>query len=155
MRSYWDIDRATSHCISFVEADEVDDELAELVDAVRKRGFKIAYVDCARFIDCPWEISSAIGNELQTDHPPYHEGQEANLARWLDDIISLAYKTSGLVIVLDNGHLIFHRHRKVLTDLIEAFLVQFHHWYEQKVPCHLCIQMEPSPVVAQLFTGRK
>ena len=155
MRGYWDIDRSTSHCVSFVDAVELDDELEELVSGIRERGFKIAYVDCASFVDFPWEIPSAIGSELDAAHHPYHEGHEANFGRWLDDLISFAYSTPGLVIVLDNGHLILQAHRKVLTELIEAFLVQFHHWLEQKVPCHLCIQMEPSPMVKRLFGSKE
>ena len=74
-----------------------------------------------------------------------------NLVRWLDDLISLAYTTTGVVIVLDNAGPAFSNHRRHFTQMIEAFLVQFHHWLEQEVPCHLCLQMSPNPLVAQLF----
>ncbi|MCK6557476.1 hypothetical protein L6Q96_23310, partial [Candidatus Binatia bacterium] len=69
MRGYWDIDRSTSHCVTFVEAEEVDDELIEFVHGLRERGFRIAYVDCAKFADRPWEIGSEIGFQLRTAHP--------------------------------------------------------------------------------------
>ena len=87
------------------------------------------------------------------DHPPYHEENELNLARWLDDLISLAYSTTGVVIVLDNADQVCAKHRRHMTQLMEAFLVQVHHWLEQKVPCHLCFQMSPHPLVAKLFGG--
>jgi hypothetical protein len=153
MRGYWDINRSTSHCVTFVEGEEVDEELREVVEELRTRGFRIAYVDCTQYADRPWEIGTAIGFELNTDNPPYHEGQELNLVRWLDDLISLAYTTPGVVIVLDNAGSGFTKHRRHFTELIEAFLVQFHHWLEQRVPCHLCLQMSPNPLVAQLFSS--
>ena len=156
MRGYWDIERSTSHCITFVEAEEVDAELAELVAQVRQRGFRIAYVDCSKYASRPWEIGSELGIRLGTDHPPYHEGEELNLVRWLDDLISLAYKTTGVVMVLDNADQVFVSHRRHITQLMEAFLVQFHHWLEQNVPCHLCLQMSPNPLVKEpLNRGRK
>jgi hypothetical protein len=151
MRGYWDINRSTSHCIAFVEAAEVDEELREIVDEIRARAFRIAYVDCSQFAERPWEIGSAIGLALKTDHPPYHENEELNLVRWLDDLVSLAYTTAGVVIVLDNVEPVFSRHRRHFTELIEAFLVQLHHWLERGVPCHLCLQMSPNPLVAQFF----
>jgi hypothetical protein len=152
MRGYWDIDRSTSHCVTFVEAEEVDEELSELVGRVRQNGFRIAYVDCSKFKECPWEILSEIGFQLKTDHPPYH-ADELRLVRWLDDLIALAYRTPGIVIVLDNAGEAFVESRRHMTELMEAFLVQVHHWLEQKVPCHLCFQMSPHPLVAKLFGG--
>ena len=41
-----------------------------------------------------------------------------------------------------------------MTELMEAFLVQIHHWLEQKVRGHLCFQMSPHPLVAKLFGDR-
>ncbi|HEU5295986.1 MAG TPA: hypothetical protein VFU71_14485 [Burkholderiaceae bacterium] len=154
MRGYWDIDRSTSHCVTFVEASEVDNELIEFVAAIRRRGFRIAYVDCSKFKDRPWEIGSELGYQLKTDHPPYHEAHELNVVRWLDDLIWLAHSTPGVVMVLDNAHLVFGEHRRHMTQLLEAFLVQVHHWLERKVPCHLCFQMSPHPLVKELFSGQ-
>jgi len=154
MRGYWDIDRSTSHCISFVETEEVEEGLSELVERIRQRGFRIAYIDCSMFQDRPWEILSEIGFQLKMDNPPYHT-DATKLVRWLDDLISLAYRTSGIVIVLDNAGRVFAEHRRTMTELIEAFLVQIHHWLEQKVPCHLCFQMSPHPLVAKLFDDPK
>jgi len=151
MRGYWDIGKSTSHCVTFVETEEVDDDLVELVANVRQRGFRIAYVDCERFRERPWEIGSEVGFQLKMAHPPYHEKNELNLVRWLDDLISLAYSTQGVVIVLDNADRVFEKHRRHMTQLIEAFLIQFDHWLDKKVPCHLCLQMSPHPLVARLF----
>jgi hypothetical protein len=30
-------------------------------------------------------------------------------------------------------------------------LIQFHHWYDQKKPCHLCFQMEENQSIRGLF----
>lgn len=153
MRGYSDIDRSTSHCVSFVEAEEVEEGLSELVGRIRQRSFRIAYINCSMFQDRPWEILSEIGFQLKTDHPPYHAGA-LKLVRWLDDLAGLAYRTPGIVIVLDNADQVFAEHRRPMTELMEAFLVQVHHWLEQKAPCHLCFQMSPHPLVAKLFGGR-
>jgi hypothetical protein len=150
MRGYSDIDRSTSHCISFVEAEEVDEGLSELVGRVRESGFRIAYIDCSMFKDRPWEILSEIGFQLKTEHPPYH-ADKLKLVRWMDDLIGLVYCTPGILIVLDNADQVFAEHRRAMTELMEAFLVQVHHWLEQRVPCHLCFQMSPHPSVAKLF----
>ena len=156
MRGYSDIDRSTSHCVTFVESFEIDDELPERVSKIRDRGYRIGYVNCAEYVSRPWEIASAIGFALQADYPPYHEiDQELNLVRWLDDMTSLAYKTPGVVVVLDNADQVFFVHRRHITQLLEAYLVQFHHWLEQKIPCHFCLQMSPHPSVAQLFGPEK
>ena len=154
VRGYWDIDRSTSHCISFVEEEDVIVELDELVAEIRQKGFRIAYIDCAEYLNRPWEIGSDLGVQLKTDYPPYHEAEELNWVRFLDDLISLAYRTTGVVIVLDNADQIFSIHRRHITQLIEAFLVQFHHWLEQKIPCHLCLQMSPNPLVRELFSAK-
>ena len=154
MRGYWDIDRSTSHCVTFVEAEEVDEDLFEFVEGVRQKGFRIAYIDCSKFKQNPWEILSEIGFQLGTEHPPYHE-DALKLVRWLDDLGGLANRTPGVVIVLDNADQAFAEYRRHVTELLEAFLVQIHHWLDQKVPCHLCFQMSPHPLVARLFGGRQ
>ncbi|NRF72457.1 hypothetical protein HLB44_36460 [Aquincola sp. S2] len=151
MRGYTDIPRSTSHCVVFIDEGEIDPEDVELVQQVREQGYRIAYIDCATYEDRHWEIPSHIGAQIATHHPPYHEGREANLARWLDDLIALAYSTPGLIIVLDNAFVLWNSQRKFMSELMEAYLIQVHHWLEQKVPCHLCFQMVPSPLVRQWF----
>ena len=39
-----------------------------------------------------------------------------------------------------------------MFDLVEAFLVQFHHWYDQEKPCHLCFQVAEDDDVTEFFT---
>ena len=151
MRGYNDISRSTSACVHFVDAEEVELEDSDCFEEARHAGCQIVYVDCLRFLHEPWLIPSEIGNHAKTDHPPYHEGSNANLVRWLDDLISLAHSTPGLVMVLDNAGELFSVHRKFATDLIEAFLIQFHHWLERGKPCHLCFQMSPSPVLRNVM----
>jgi len=151
MRGYNDINRSTSACVHFVDADEVELEDADCFKEARDAGCQIVYVDCLRFMREPWLIPSEIGRLAKTDHPPYDEGANANLVRWLDDLISLAHFTRGLVLVLDNAAELFAVHRKFATDLIEAFLIQFHHWLERGKPCHLCFQMSPSSILRNVI----
>jgi len=55
------------------------------------------------------------------------------------------------VIIVDRADILLHERPDDMFDLIEAFLIQFHHWYDQKKPCHLCFQMEENQSVRGLF----
>jgi hypothetical protein len=68
-----------------------------------------------------------------------------------DDLISLAYKKFGLVIVLDNAADFLATAPAEFFDLIEAFMVQFNHWFKLNKPCHLCFQMEKNILIADLL----
>ena len=151
MLGYRNIDRSSSHCLAFVEANEIDADLPALVAKIRASGFRIAYLDCAQYMERPWEMATAIGCALQTDHPPYHVGTQTQWVRWLDDLISLANRAPGLVIVLDNADQMFLAHRHHITEMIEAYLIQFHHWFERDLPCHFYVQMSAHPAVATSF----
>jgi hypothetical protein len=57
------------------------------------------------------------------------------------------------VIVVDRADILLRERPDDFFNLIEAFLVQFHHWYDQKKPCHLCLQMEENQSVRGLFVA--
>jgi len=154
MRGYADITRSTSACVHFVDANEVHEEDRDLITHARASGTMFVYVDCVAFLDRPWEIPSAIGTLAKTNHPPYHDGDKVRWVRWLDDLISLAHTSPGLVIILDNADQLFARHRKLATEMIEAYLIQFHHWLERNKPCHLCFQMSSTPLLRSWFMTR-
>jgi hypothetical protein len=42
--------------------------------------------------------------------------------------------------VVDHADSLLRERPDDMFDLIEAFLTQFHHWYDQKKPCHLCFR---------------
>ena len=71
---------------------------------------------------------------------------------FLDDLISLSFRLNGLVIVVDNADVLMETARGDVFDLIEAFLIQFHHWFEKKKPCHLCFQMERNELIGRIFS---
>jgi hypothetical protein len=150
MRGYSDITRATSSCLHFVDASEVDPEDRESFSEARAGGSVIVYLNCAEFVGRHWLIPSEIGRIASMDHHPYHEGTEANWVRWLDDLISLAHSRDGLVLVLDNAHTVFVPQLRFFTSMIEAFMIQFHHWSEREKPCHLCFQLSPTPLVHEI-----
>ena len=71
--------------------------------------------------------------------------------RLLDDMISLSAKLPGLIIVLDHADQLFDVARSKVFDLTETFLIQFHHWLSKRKPCHLCFQMSPHPLIAEVL----
>lgn len=147
MRGYSDIARSTSACVHFVEAREVDEELRELKSELDAARVPCAYVDCRRLRN-PEDACDAVAVAIGAEHAPY--GEE-HWIRLLDDMISLSVKLPGLVIVLDHAEFLFAIDRSKVFALTEAFLIQFHHWLGKKKPCHLCFQMSPHPLVADVF----
>jgi hypothetical protein len=57
-----------------------------------------------------------------------------------------------LRIVVDRADLLVAEKSNEMFNFVEAFLVQFHHWYDQKKPCHLCFQMVEDDYVTNFFT---
>lgn len=151
VRGYSDITRATSSCLHFVDASEVEAEDRDLFVEAKANGSVVVYVDCSKFVGSHWLIPSEIGRQAAMDHPPYHEDQEVKWVRWLDDLISLAHFQRGLVVVLDNAHLVFVPQLRFFASMIEAFMIQFHHWSKRSRPCHLCFQLTPSKLVHEFL----
>jgi len=151
MPGYEFLNRPVTCCIHFVRTQEASNYLQSEVEVARTKGIKFAYWN---YLDGGRE-SSSIADPLATaiglEHVPY-----GNL-RWtqfLDDLITLAYRFDGLVIVVDRADLLITERRDEMFNCLEAFLVQFHHWYDQKKPCHLCFQMVQDDYVANFFTRK-
>jgi hypothetical protein len=93
-------------------------------------------------------IADPLGRALQLQHAPYGG---LPWIPFLDDLITLAHRYRGLVSVVDHADSLLRERPDDMFDLIEAFLTQFHHWYDQEKPCHLCFQMERNDSVRRVF----
>jgi hypothetical protein len=131
-----------------VEAHQVNQELVETKGELDAAGIRYVYIDCRRLMADPESTCDAVAVAIGAEHAPY--GEE-HWVRLLDDLISLSVKLSGLVIVMDHADRLFEVNRSKIFDLIESFLIQFHHWLEKTKPCHLCFQMSPHPLVGEVF----
>ena len=159
MRGYTDIVRSTSACVHFVETldvesrelenpDHFDEGLRSLRKILDESHVRCAYVDCEKLVPNPRETCNAVGRAMRGEHGPY---APEDWFRLLDDMISLSVELPGLVIVLDHADQLLAVDRSQIFGLIEAFLIQFHHWLSKKKPCHLCLQMSPHPLVRDTF----
>ena len=149
MRGYSGMDRSTSACVRFVRNAEVECDVRELFAEVCSFGFRCVYVDL-RASQAGDVLANQMAHALQLAHAPY---THKHWVCFLDDLITLAHREKGLVIVVDGGWLLLEKRRGELFDLIESFLVQFHHWLEQAKPCYLCLQMEPNSEISSLFAA--
>ncbi len=135
-------------------AREFDAAQKHEVDEAIGRGVKYVYWDYLDGEGTSTTIADPLGRTLQLEHAPY--GGRGGLSPWigfLDDLISLSYRYPGLVIVVDHADSLLRERPDEMFDLVEAFLTQFHHWYDQKKPCHLCFQMEPNDSIRRIFFG--
>jgi hypothetical protein len=102
--------------------------LDEVVEAAISRGVKFVYWYYLDGGSASVTIADPLGSALQLDHAPY-----------------------GGLIVVDHADILLRERPDEMCELIEAFLHVFHHWYDQKKPCHLCFQMEQDDSVRKLF----
>jgi len=144
MRGYSGIDLSSSACVRFVRNSEVDGSEQQLFEDARRRGIRCVYV-ASSAEETEGVLANQIAEALDLDNAPYETRHWVCL---LDDLITLAHREPGLVIVVDNAWLLMERRPNELCDLVEAFLTQFHHWFEQRKPCYLCFQMEANANVA-------
>ena len=151
MRGYSSIEGLSAPSVVFVDSEEVDPSDLVIVKQLRQRGFLIAYIDCADYLEKPWDLLNQIGLQFDLTNRPYDGTKRIGLIRWLDDMIGLSRDCPGAVIVLDNAYTLWDAHRKILTDLIEVFLLQIDNWSEKNKPCQLCLQMSPSTLVKTMF----
>jgi hypothetical protein len=162
MRGYTDICRSTSACVHFVETQDVTareldnpEEFDQGLRSIRREldaaGIRCAYIDCSALASNPTATCNAVGAAVGGEHAPYSSG---DWVRLLDDMISLSVELPGLVIVLDHADELLAADRSQIFDLIEAFLIQFHHWFARKKPCHLCFQISRHSLVGEVF-GRQ
>jgi len=149
MRGYYAMDRSTSACVRFVRNAEVDGDVHEVFAEARSLGLRCVYVDL-RASQAGGVLANQMAHALQLPHAPY---THKHWLCFLDDLITLAHREKGLVIVVDGGWLLLEERRDELFDLIESFLLQFHHWLEQAKPCYLCLQMEPNSEISAFFAA--
>jgi len=148
MRGYSDIVRSTTCAVHFIEAIKVDEEVLDLKTEMDTAGIWGAYVDCRPLAMKAVGTCDAVAVAIGAQHAPY--GEE-HWIRLLDDMITLSKSLSGLVIVMDHADKLFEADRSKVFDLVEAFLIQLHHWLEKKKPCHLCFQMSPHTLIEKAF----
>lgn len=151
MRGYNGIELSSSACVRFVRNSEVDGSEQELFEEVRRRGIRCVYIDPSLAEASGEVLANQIARALDLDNAPYETRHWLCL---LDDLITLAHRERGLVIVVDNAWALVDGRRNELFDLIEAFLSQFHHWLEQRKPCYLCFQMEANANMALFVRHR-
>ena len=148
MRAYEALHLPLTRCVHFVKTREFDGSQESVVQAAIKEGVKCVYWN---YLDGGSEsvtIADPLGMALKLEHAPYGT---LPWIKFLDDLITLAHRYRGLVIIVDRADTLLRERPDDMFDLIEAFLIQFHHWYDQKKPCHLCLQMEENKSVQGLF----
>ena len=142
MRGYHQLHLARSACIHFVSNVDSEEAIEAAFQPVFDGAIDCVYVDFAKHERSAGEFVNTVAERLHLEHAPY----SANLwLRWLDDLITLSCRSSGVVIVIDNADALLRDQRDQMFDLIEAFLTQFHHWFEKKKPCHCLLYTSPSP----------
>lgn len=150
---YSRIELPVSACVHFVHNDEVDyDDLCEIVARARSKGIICAYLDYEDMREGPQHLRDYIARILNLANPPY-EGASNPWIPFLDDLITLSGRVSGMALVVDNAESLLREDPRNLFELVEVFLMQFRHWFEKSKPCHLCFQLERSEVVRQVFAG--
>ena len=145
MRGYGGIALVSSACVRFVRNVEIDGSEHEIFAGARGEGIRTVYVDIGAVEASGKLLANQLAEAMHLENAPYKAKHWLCL---LDDLITLAHRERGLVIVLDGAWTLIDQRRDELFDLIEAFLIQFHHWLEQGKPCYLCLQMEANANVA-------
>jgi hypothetical protein len=157
MSSYWKIRIPSSDCVHFVYGDEVDQADPSIIKELDAQRVRRIYLDYDKIKSGKEHIANAIAYALNLQHAPYRlPTKSTEIDVWvpfLDDLISLSQHEAGVVIVIDRADVLLTSDSKVMFRLIEAFLVQFHHWFEKKKPCHLCFQMEKNELVREIFAS--
>ncbi|HUD51873.1 hypothetical protein [Parvibaculum sp.] len=154
---YHSLMRMSSHCVHFIYADHLDDEDIWPAAEWKRKGVRLAYVDYRHLnADDRQRMPDIIGRELRLENVPY--GEEARstkrISPWIpfmDDLITLSRNAGGLIMVIDHAEEMLAERSRTMFELIEAFLIQSHHWFERQKPCHLCFQMEESRLVKRSF----
>lgn len=149
MRRYEFLDQPVTRCLHFVRTTVASEFLEAQVEAARRVGVKFAYWNYLHGGRESATIATPLAISLGLEHAPYGNRP---WVQFLDDLITLAYRCDGLVIVVDRADLLLAEKNDEMFNCVEAFLVQFHHWNDQKKPCHLCFQMVEDAVVTNLFT---
>lgn len=147
--SYFPPSGKLARLVHFIDECEDEADLRESASRLRSENIWIAYVDCGKYINQPEELIDGIGYSAQLHHPPYKEYEHGSTkwVKWWDDLSCLGETSTGLIVVLDNAHLIFDEHRKVMTDVLHWFLVAADRWVKRDSPYTICFQMVPCPAL--------
>jgi len=141
--------------VHFVRADHVDESIAAIPQDLFQRSMRLAYVDCSLIPSDEATLVNAIAKALRLENQPYElqpaPRQMVPYVQFLDDLGALSLSAGGVLIVVDRADLLLKDRPDQMFDLIEAFLVQFHHWFEAKKPAHLWFQMEHNGIVGTTF----
>ena len=151
MGSYLAARSATTDCLHFIRGDgDLSDFGDEIAVELAKKGVKVVYVNFSDFASSGSSLATILGEELNLDFRPF-EPPGPVWVRFLDSLGMLSRRLNGLVIVVDCADILLEKRRDEVCDLIEAFLHQLHHWYDNKKPCHLFFQLDESKLVRQHF----
>lgn len=147
MRRYEFLDKSTMRCIHFVKRSTSNALLEEQVEAAKRAGVVFTYWNYLEGGRESSNIADPLGVAVGLEHAPYGRPW----LQFLDDLITLAYRYNGLVIVVDRADVLIAEKSDEMFNLIEAFQVQFHHWFDQEKPCHLCFQVEEDEHATKLI----
>ena len=155
MPGYEGLHLPLTRCVHFVKTRESEDAQDTVVQAALEKGLTFVYWSYLESGSESVTIADPLGIALKLEHAPYGPSWVNGISwvRFLDDLVTLAYRYKGLVIIIDHANVLLRERPDDMFHLIEAFLTQFHHWYDQKKPCHLCLQMEENPSVRRLFVS--
>jgi hypothetical protein len=148
VNGYGGVDLPLTDCVHFVRTGDFDGSQEQAVEAAVRKGMKLVYWDYLDGGSASATIATPLGRALELAYTPY-----GNLpwTQFLDDLITLSFRYPGLVIVIDHADSLLRERAEDMFDLIEAFLTQFHHWYDKKKPCHMCFQMGEHGSVRRAF----
>lgn len=148
MRGYSGINLSSSCCVRFVRNSEIDESFESTFDKLRSDGIDVVYIDYFAVHRNSGGIVGAISEILKLPHGPHSDD---SLWSFLDDLITCSSNLCGLVIVVDTADRFLEQESASFFDLIEAFLVQVHHWQSKTKPCYLCFQLEENLALKNHF----
>jgi hypothetical protein len=130
-------------------------EAQAVIGDLRGAGIKCVYTDYRNIEQGDLHIANAVARGLNLQHAPYPpRTSPVQVKVWvpfLDDLITLSEHEKGMVLFVDSADVFLAENSRGMFHLIEAFLIQVHHWMAKKKPCHLCFQMEPNDSLRTLF----
>ena len=129
MRGYESLHLPLTRCVHFVNKRGSDGDVEYEVDAALKEGVRCVYWSYLDGGSHSITIADPIGLALELEHAPYGK---LPWIPFLDDLTTLASRYKGLVIIVDRADVLLRERPDDMFDLIEAFLIQFHHWYDKK-----------------------
>lgn len=133
-------------------ADFFSGEAQAAVGDLRSAGIRCVYTDYRNVEYGDLHIANGVAQELNLQHAPYAPARVEVWVPFLDDLITLSEREKmGMVLFVDSADVFLAENSRGMCRLIEAFLIQVHHWMERKKPCHLCFVMEPNDSLRARF----